>query len=111
MQRLALDGVGGFVVDLFAFAAAGYETAGFQELKVMGNRRAGHTHKGGDVNNTFLTMAEKPENLNSTAIAELFKHVGNRLKIGLFEGFLQRFYIIFICMMMGKQFFRHNFSP
>lgn len=32
MQRLALDGVGCFVVDLFAFATAGDEAAGFEEL-------------------------------------------------------------------------------
>lgn len=109
MQRLALDIVGGFIVDFFAFTATGDKTARFQEFKVVRNRRTGHAHEDGDVSYTLFAMAEEPENLNPTAIAELFEHVGNRLKIGLLEGFLQRFYIIFICVMMGEQFFGHYF--
>lgn len=89
MQRLALDIVGGFIVDLFAFTAAGDKTAGFEELQVMRNRWACHAHEGRNVDDTFLTMAKKPENLNPATVAKLSEYVGNSLKISLFEGFLQ----------------------
>lgn len=107
VQRLALNIVGGFVVDLFAFSAAGDKTAGFQEFKVMGDSRAGHAHQGRDIDNTLLTMAEKPENLDSAAIAKLPEHVGNCLKVGFLKGALQVFYIVFICVMMREHFFGH----
>lgn len=109
MQRLTLDIVGGFIVDFFAFTAAGDKTAGFQEFQVMGNRRAGHAHEGGNVDDTLFAVAEEPENLNPTAIAKLAEYVGNSLKISLFKGFLQRFYIIFIGVMMREQFFGHYY--
>lgn len=75
----------------------------------MGDRRAGHAHQGGNVDYTLFTVAEEPENLDSATIAKLAKNVSNSLKIGLLEGFLQRFYIIFIGVMMGEQFFGHSF--
>lgn len=109
VQRLALDIVGSFIVDFFAFTAAGDKTAGFKELQVVGNCRACHAHEDRDISYALLTVAEKPENLNPATVTKLSEYVGNSLKISLFEGFFQRFYIIFISVMMGEQFFGHYF--
>ena len=48
---------------------------------MVGHRRTGHLHHGGDVENAFLAVAQQPENTNPGRIVKLLEYFRNRLKI------------------------------
>ena len=71
---------GSFVIDLFSFLTADDQIGGCELFEVMGGCGAAHAHHGGEVDDTFLTVAQ-PKNADSVAVTRLLERIGNRLKI------------------------------
>lgn len=57
VEQTALLGVRSPIIDFFSFTAADDQPAVFQGTQMMRYRRAGHIKHGGNIYNTFLTMA------------------------------------------------------
>ena len=81
VQELGLRIFRSTIVDFFAFTAAGDEPGTLELLEMVAHRRAGHADHGRDVDDTFLTVAEEPEDADAVAIAKLLKDIGDDLKI------------------------------
>ena len=48
---------------------------------MMGDCRAGHIQQGGDVQHTFLAVAEYPEDAQPGAVTQLLEYIGHSLEI------------------------------
>ena len=81
VEGLGFGGGGGFVVDFFAFTAAGDEATGFQWSQVMGDGGAGHFYHGSNVSDAFFAVAQQPEDFEAGRIAYLFEDVGCGLEV------------------------------
>lgn len=84
MQELGLWGIGCFIVDLFPIPAADDQPAGFQDLQVMGYGGAAHVHHGGDIDDTFLAVAQDPEDAKAGAVPQQLEEVRQSLKSSVF---------------------------
>jgi len=71
MKQLDDLAVAGAVEDLLPLTAADDEAAVAQGAEMVRDRGAGHVQHGGDVDDTFLTVAEHPENTETGGITEL----------------------------------------
>ena len=50
---------------------------------MMGDCRAGHIQQGGDVQHTFLAVAEYPEDAQPGAVTQLLEYIGHSLEISV----------------------------
>ena len=72
MQGTGQVRLAGPVIHLLSVPPGIHKIVGPQDTQMVRYRRRAHVHKGGDVCDTFLTVAEKPENLHPKRIAENF---------------------------------------
>jgi hypothetical protein len=56
---------------------------------MMGYSGAGHFHHGRKIDNTFLAMAQDPENPHPCGVGKLFKQVGHYTEIPVIGHLLQ----------------------
>ena len=75
MQKLRLFCLGVFIVHFFSAAAGGDQVAGLQLFQMMGDRRTAHAYHGGDIDDTFLSVAQDPEDTDTVPVAELFENI------------------------------------
>ena len=66
----------GAVEDLFPLAAAFDEAAHLQNLQVMRDRGARHSHQSRDVDDALFAVAEKPEDFEAPRVAQKLEDVG-----------------------------------
>ena len=106
VQELGSLGLCGLIVDLLAFPAALYEACALKLLKVMGKGRGAHIHHGREVDDTFLTVAEYPEEADTASVTELLKYICHGLEtFGLrhvVEAVLKA-----LSVVVGQMFFCH----
>ena len=63
------------VIHFPAFPPADNQPALTQKLQMMGNCRIAHLHNCRNIADTFLSMAQKPENSQPAAVTDLLKHL------------------------------------
>jgi len=69
---------------------------------MMGYGRAGHSQHGRNIDDTFLAVAQQPENSDPGRIAQLLENIGYCLKmLYKLKLFLQKGNILPFVMMMG----------
>lgn len=73
VQKPGLLGIAGLVVDLFAFPSADDQPGGSKLLQMVGYGRAAHFHQGGQIDHTFLTMAQQPKDSDPGGISQLLE--------------------------------------
>ena len=101
VQGPGLDGIGRAVVDLLPLPAADDQAAGAELVQVVGNRRAGHIHQGGQVDHALLAMAQQPENLQTAGIVQLPEDVSSQGK-GLRPGHFFNPVLKYPAVVMGQ---------
>ena len=80
VEEPGLGRIGGLIVDLLALPAADYQPGGAQLTQVVGDGRTAHIHHGGEIYDTFLTVAQQPEELYPAAVVQLAQQLGYQLK-------------------------------
>ena len=75
VEHLALLCIRCFIVNLFSDPAADDKPPVSQRAQVVGDSRAGHAHHGGNIDHTFLTVAEKPENAHAGRVPQLLENL------------------------------------
>ena len=100
MQELGPFGIRGLIIDFLAGTAAYNQAAAFQLAQVMGTGRTCHFLQRSQVDDTFLTVAEKPENPDAAAVAHLLENIGNHLKI-LYAGHVVKLMLQGLIVVVG----------
>ena len=73
---------------------------------MVGYGGAAHIHQGGNIDHTFLAVAQKPENPQTASVAELFKNIGRNLKVFQSGHFLKGMFDV-LSMIVRQSRFRH----
>src|SRR5690625_4244198 len=76
---------------------------------MVGYGGAAHIQQGGNIDHTFLAVAQKPENPQTASVAELFKNIGRDLKVLLPGHFLKGMFDV-LYMTDRQSRFRHMHS-
>ena len=109
MQQLNHLAVPGPIENFSALTAALDETGIAQGTEMMRNRGTGHVHHGGDVDHTFLTVAEHPEDTQPGRIAEFIKELGNHAEFpGAAERLLQKQAVPVVGVVVRQNRFGHG---
>ena len=112
MEEPGLLRIGGAVINLLPLAVTGYKAAVAKGTQMMRNGRTGHVQHRGKIQNAFLAVAQNPENADPVGIAELFKYIGNGLKVfNASDFFLDHRNIYGFSVRMGKYIRIHILSP
>ena len=103
MEQLDDLKVTGPVEDLLALAAADDEAGIAQGAEMVRDCGTGHFQHGGDVDDTFFTVAEHPENAETGRITELIKQFGDDSEFpGAVERLLQKQAVTMVGMAVGQ---------
>lgn len=107
VQKLGCLSVSGLIINFFSAPAADNQSAGFQLAQMMGDGRTAHVHHGGNIDDAFLTVAEKPEDLDAASISELLEYFSGSLKIFRCGHLLQPMFYL-LSMIVGQRLPFHN---
>ena len=108
VQELSFPCVSGPVVYLLAFPAAGDESAGLQLPQMVGYGRAAHIHEGGEVDHALFAVAQKPEDADAAAVAQLLENIRHRLEFACFGHVFQDGLFDDLPMVVGQLLVRHG---
>ena len=75
VQQIRLLRVRGFIIHFLAVPAADNQPGALQLLQMVGDCRAAHIHKGGNIGHTFLAVAQEPEDPDPASVTELFENI------------------------------------
>ena len=81
MEISGLFGIGGFIVDLFAFPAADDQPGRFQLPEMMGDRRAAHIRYSRKIDNALLAVTQQPKNTEPASVTQLLEKISHGLKV------------------------------
>ena len=98
-----------FIVDFFPLPAAYDQPGCLQLLQVVGYGGTAHLHHGRDIDYTFLTVAQQPENPETARVPQLFENLGGSLKLAG-TGHMVQLMLHGLAVIVG-QLFRHHSKP
>ena len=106
MQQLGLSGAGAFIVYLLAVTAAYDEAGAFEELQMMGQGRRAHVHHDGKIADTFLAVAQYPEQPRAVPVAKLSEYLRYGCKFFCL-GHMIKAVLEALTVVMGQYLFFH----
>ena len=100
MYKLRLLRICKFIVHLLAVPPAFDQSTFAQQLQMMRHRRVAHVHGSGYIADTLLTMAQKPQDSQPTAVADLFEYFRHLYTV-ILTWHLRQYDINILPMIMG----------